>query len=360
MFDYLEQINNDDAVNQIEASIEEAYDKLSVAITTAEVLENATVNGVMSNENFKIITTMVDYDLSTEDNPLATFKTNLNALYKNLNGYIFKQFKGFSPIVNKAKEYNIAGLSKLKDDIKSGKLVPKTKVDQDKVKSLNSKLGPFYASGYSLVKGCGDLTTFMNGMVSISDKKGKYMKGLYNMFTKLNAPTPELNIPMLSGLLNTKKKLIGLKDTVSRKQMITDFRLSIITNYIASNVVILFVSNSTKRGIRVHTDMYTINTDKVIGTADTASTIKMLDNAISIGGKLDTIYSGIKLNIKFLTRDNTLQLISSITGENATHRFLVAKYSEAVTKSLISLYSNIINSDKLVMDYIRLTYEKQK
>ena len=359
MLTHIEHMNDIDMMNDLQNDMNTAHDKIGVAITTATVMEGPH-DDTISNESFNNITTILDYQVSNEDNVINTFKNNLNELYHGLNGYIFKQFKSFSGIANKSKNYNMVTLAKLKEDIKSGKLVPKSKIDQDKVKSFNSKLGPFYASGYSLSKSSSDLTTFISGMVSLSDRKGKYMKGLSNMFGKLNAPTPELNIPMTSGILNTKKKLVGLQDTVSRKQTLTDFRLSIITNYISSNVSILFISNSSKRGIRVHTDNFTIDTNKTIGVANNAATLKMLDNSMAIGNKLDNVYAGIKLNIKFMTRDNTLQLISSITGENATHRFLVAKYSEAVTRSMINLYTNIVNSDKLVMDYIRLTYETKK
>ena len=360
MLSNLEYIDNADSMNIVSGKIDEAYRNMNITTTTAETMGQVMLDGKISDDGAKVISGMIGYELSTEDNALAVFKERLNSLYKGLNGYIFKQFKAFAPLANQTKNYHVAELTKLRDAIKSGKLVPKTTIDQTKIKGLNSKLGPFYASGYSLAKGGGDLISFVNGMIDLSNKKGKYMKGISNMFDKLNAPTTELNIPMLSGLLNTKKKLNGLVDTVSRKQTITDFRLSIITNWISSNVSILFVSNSSKRGIRVHTDNYTINTDHKIGLAKNVATLKLLDQAISTGNKLDNIYSGIKLNIKFLTRDNTLQLISSITGEHATHRFLVAKYSEAATKSMINLYQNIINSDKLVMDYIRLTYETKK
>jgi hypothetical protein len=178
------------------------------------------------------------------------------------------------------------------------------------------------------------------------------------MYKKLSEPTAELNVPKLNGLANIKKTLTGVSPTVTRKIKITDFRLSIFNKYFSNNVEIVFVSNSVKRGIRVHTDTYTINTDRKIGTPSNKATIKLIDDTIKQTSKLDNVFKSLSFIIKMLTRDNTLQLMGSVSGENKTHRFLIAKYSESITGALINLYRDIHNSDKIIIDYIRLTYRK--
>lgn len=351
---FLDAIMAEDDMNSIILTTEDAYDDLNLAITTAMAMDK----DELSSESLDIINNYTGLDISTEANVVNEFKNKLNALYRSLNGYVYKQFKGFSALTDITSEYRTNELIKLKNMIAKGELIPVDKVDMNKAKSLNNRLAPFYASGYSLKSNASDLNSYITGMFSLTSRTGKYLNGLYNMFEKLSTSEPELNVPKLNGLLNVKKGLTGLTSTVDRKRTITDFRLSILYKFISSDVKVLFVSNSTKRGIRVHIDKYTINTDRPIGKANNNITLALLDTAIKNASNLKNVHNGLSFNIKKLTRDNTLQLISSVTGEGARHRFLVAKYAETVSKSLINLYIDCVNSDRLVIDYIRLTYRK--
>jgi len=353
MIETIDYISTEEELQELTSSLKNSLDKLSVAITTSDIVDDD-----ISTESLEAVMHMVNYDLSTEVDANIVFKQNLNDLYKKLNGYIYKQFKGFSPLVKLTNEYRTTELVKLKKLIEDGVLVPRESIDQTKVTNLNNKLAVFYASGYSLERNGSDLTKFISGMFELTNRSGKYINGIRNMYIKLSKPDKSLEIPKLSGLLNVKKTLIGLQSTIERKVKITDFRLSIITKFISSNVTLLFVSNSPKRGIRVHTDTFKVNTNRIIGTPDNNTTLKLLDAVIKNSSNLDGAHKNISLAIKLLTRDNTLQLISSIAGENKAHRFLVAKYAEGVTNALINLYIDIVHSDKLVIDYIKATYRK--
>jgi len=342
-------------LNMLNLDIQDKINKIDISITTSELISRD-----ISNESASLVMEMVDYEVSTEANVnvVETFKKNLSTLYNDLNKYIFKQFKSFAPLVKLTTQYKRAELENLKKQIEDGTLVPKKSVDQKKLKVLNNKLGVFYASGYSLKKNANDLATFIDGMYAITNKSGRYISGLIMMYNKLSANSVNLDIPKLNGVLNVKKSLNGLSDTAERKIKITDFRLSIINKYISSNVNILFVANAPKRGIRVYVEPYKVNLNQSITPPDTKSAIKLLDSVIKNSNTLNNVHKNLGFNIKMLTRDNTLQLISSISGENKSHRFLIAKYSESVTMSLINLYNDILATDKLVIDYINTTFEK--
>lgn len=351
--DILDYIVAQEELHQLDSDMEKTFNRWSMAITTVD-------NGdELSAESIDIISNYIGYDIATEADDLGEFKARVNVLYNELGNFIFKRFKKFSPLASRSASFKAGELAKLRDQISSGILVPDDTINPGAMVSFNSKLAVFYASGYGLTTGCSDLSTYIENIMFLPNKSGKYMNGIDEMYKQLNSSEQTLNVPRLSGLLNVKKQLKGLTETVTRKQKISDFRMSIINKWFSSNVELSIVSNSTKRGIRVHVDSFTVNTaNNKIGLPNNSQTLKLLELGLRLKGNLDSAHKAISFNIKKMTRDNTIQLVKSAGGEDSTHRFLVAKYSEAMTKANINMYKDLVNIDSIIISYIKLTYKK--
>jgi len=351
--DNIDYILAQEELHQLDSDMEETFNRLSLAITTGEH------NDELSAESIEIVSNYIGYDISTEADDMKEFKTRVGTLYTELGNFIFKRFKKFAPMAERSAEYKSKELAKLRDDITEGVLVPDDTINEGAMVKFNSKLAVFYASGYGLKTGCSDLSTYVENIMFLPNKSGKYMNGIKEMYKQLNSVEQSLNIPRLSGLLNVKKKLNGMSETVTRKQKISDFRMSIVSKWFASNVELVMVTNSPKRGIRVHTDTFTVKTqNNKVGLANNSQTLKLLELGLRLKGNLASAHKAISFNIKIMTRDNTVQLVKSAAGEGSTHRFLVAKFSEVVTKANINMYKDLMNIDSIIIAYIRLTYKK--
>lgn len=335
----------------LKKQIDEGFDKISISIATAIALEEA-------NPNLDIISEFIDYDIATESIDTDVFKTKLNSFFTDLNGLVFRMFKRFSPMTDRSKSYKVAKLQQLKKDIESGKLVPKTAADKISGSGINNKLAVFYASGYSLARGSSDLVKFINGLMALTGKTSIYMNGLLNTYNKLSTMDETRGIAKLSGLLNVKQDLHGINPMVNRKVTITDIRMSIPDKWFSSGINLVMLTNTSKRGIKLHTDGYSFDSNKQIGPASNKDTIALLDTGIEIGNNLSSVYGGISFFVRKLVTSNTMQLLLSIAGsENKNRRFLLAKYSESVSRSLINLYTDIYTIDILIISYINATYK---
>jgi hypothetical protein len=340
-------------LRDLEREIDTDLDRLSLAITTAE--QDIDV----SNESINIISDYIDYDIANEADDIGEFKDRVGRLYTELSGFIFKRFKKFSPLVDRSSDFKSKELEKLINEINSGVLVPDETINENAAERFNNKLAVFYASGYGLTSGCSDLITYIENISYLPNKSGKYMNGLDLMYKSLNSPEQTLNVPRLNGLLNVKKTLNGISETVVRKYKITDFRLSIVNKWFSSQVELAIVSNSTKRGIRVHVDTFSVNTkNKRIGLPNNSQTIKLLETGLRLKNNLKNAHKSISFNLKKMTRDNTIQLVKSAGGSDNTHRFLIAKFTEAVTKANINMYKDLVSADAIIIAYVKLTYRK--
>ena len=334
---------------EITTNINQAMERLDLAITTAQHSDELTV------ESASIISDYIGYEISTEDaTAVAEYKDRLQTLYKNLNGYIFKQFKSFSPLVDLTNEYKIKGLEDLKTALTSGKLVPKKIVTDKDAARLNAKLGPFYATGYSFKSGPGDMSTYIKGILSIGNRSGKFYKGLQSMYEALSA---DKEIPKLNGITNIARSLTGVTNTASRKYKITDFRLSILTSWIGGNANLLFVSKNSKGAFKVYTDTYLVNSYPKVGLATTDQILKLIDVGIQLKKELIGAHKELGFIIKKFSRDNSIALLNSGATDNS-RQFLLANFTKSVVKVLINTYVDLSNMDNIIELYIKTVTQK--
>ncbi len=309
--------------------------------------------------NLDLIGNFIDYDVSLESDDYTMFKARVDQVLGSINQIIFAKFKALSPLVNLTSGYRLNELNELKRKIVARELIPNPVLDPKKIEVLNRKLAVFYSSGYNIENNCSQLIDYMDNIVRLSNRSGKYLMGLQDMYDKLNMPG-EQNIPKLSGILNVKSSLGGLVSTVNRKYNITDFRLSIINNWFTSRAELFMITyNSRKgRGIKTGTEVYNVSLHKEVKKVGEAETLRFLEYGIKHQGKLIPIHKTLSFAVKLFVRDNTMQLLKSVSGNNSAHRFLVARYSEGVIRSLINLYRNVMSFDSIIIAYITATYKQ--
>lgn len=309
--------------------------------------------------NLETISEFIDYDISLEADDYTMFKARVDGVLGSLNQIIFARFKALSPLVNRTSEYKLNELIELKRKINNGELIPNPVLNPNKIEVLNRKLAVFYSSGYNIENNCTQLIDFMDHIVTLSNRSGKYLMGLQDMYDRLNADGGQ-NVPKLSGLLNVKNSLGGLVSTVNRKYNVTDFRLSIVNNWFTSRAELFMITYSSRkgRGIKTTTEMYNVSLQRNVKKVNNNDTLKLIDYGIKHQGKLVNVHKSLSFAVKLFVRDNTMQLIRSASGANSTHRFLVARYSEGVIRSLINLYRNIMSYDSIIIAYINATYKQ--
>jgi len=330
-------------------NINQALEKLDLAITTAGHSEALTV------ESAAIISDYIDYEISVEDvNAMDEYKNRLKALYNNLNGYIFKQFKSFSPLIDLTNDYKIKELENLKTALSSGKLVPKKLVTDKDAARLNAKLGPFYATGYSFKSGPADMVTYIKGILAIGNRSGKYFKGLQSMYEALST---DKEIPKLNGITNIARSLTGVTNIANRKYKITDFRLSILTSWLGGNANLLFVSKNSKGAFKVYTDTYVVNSYPKVGVATTDQIIKLIDAGIQLKKELAVAHKELGFIIKKFSRDNSIALLDSGANDNS-RQFLLANFTKSVVKVLITTYVNLATMDNIIELYVKTVTQK--
>ena len=319
---------------------------------------NATEYSAEEN-NLDLIGNFIDYDVSLESDDYTMFKARVDQVLGSINQIIFAKFKALSPLVNLTSGYRLNELNELKRKIIAKELIPNPVLDPKKIEVLNRKLAVFYSAGYNVENNCSQLIDYMDNIVRLSNRSGKYLMGLQEMYDKLNAPG-EQNIPKLSGLLNVKSSLGGLVKTVNRKYNITDFRLSIVNNWFTSRAELFMVTfNSRKgRGIKTSTEIYNVSLNREVKKVGEAETLRFIEYGIKHQAKLIPIHKALSFAVKLFVRDNTMQLLGSVSGNNSTHRFLVARYSEGVIKSLINLYRNVMSFDSIIIAYVNATYKQ--
>ena len=319
---------------------------------------NVTEYSVEEN-NLETISNFIDYDISLEADDYTMFKARVDGVLGSLNQIIFARFKALSPLVNRTSEYKLNELIELKRKINAGELIPNPVLNPNKIEVLNRKLAVFYSSGYNIENNCTQLIDFMDHIVTLSNRSGKYLMGLQDMYDRLNADGGQ-NVPKLSGLLNVKNSLGGLVSTVNRKYNVTDFRLSIVNNWFTSRAELFMITYSSRkgRGIKTTTEMYNVSLQRNVKKVNNNDTLKLIDYGIKHQGKLVNVHKSLSFAVKLFVRDNTMQLIRSASGANSTHRFLVARYSEGVIRSLINLYRNIMSYDSIIIAYINATYKQ--
>ncbi len=166
--------------------------------------------------NLDLIGNFIDYDVSLESDDYTMFKARVDQVLGSINQVIFAKFKALSPLVNLTSGYRLNELNELKRKIIAKELIPNQVLDPKKIEVLNRKLAVFYSAGYNIENNCSQLIDYMDNIVRLSNRSGKYLMGLQEMYDKLNAPG-EQNVPKLSGLLNVKSSLGGLVSTVNRK-----------------------------------------------------------------------------------------------------------------------------------------------
>lgn len=309
--------------------------------------------------NLETISEFIDYDISLEADDYTMFKARVDGVLGSLNQIIFARFKALSPLVNRTSEYKLNELIELKRKINNGELIPNPVLNPNKIEVLNRKLAVFYSSGYNIENNCTQLIDFMDHIVTLSNRSGKYLMGLQDMYDRLNVDGGQ-NVPKLSGLLNVKNSLGGLVSTVNRKYNVTDFRLSIVNNWFTSRAELFMITYSSRkgRGIKTTTEMYNVSLQRNVKKVNNNDTLKLIDYGIKHQGKLVNVHKSLSFAVKLFVRDNTMQLIRSASGANSTHRFLVARYSEGVIRSLINLYRNIMSYDSIIIAYINATYKQ--
>ena len=319
---------------------------------------NATEYSVEEN-NLETISNFIDYDISLEADDYTMFKARVDGVLGSLNQIIFARFKALSPLVNRTSEYKLNELIELKRKINAGELIPNPVLNPNKIEVLNRKLAVFYSSGYNIENNCTQLIDFMDHIVTLSNRSGKYLMSLQDMYDRLNVDGGQ-NVPKLSGLLNVKNSLGGLVSTVNRKYNITDFRLSIVNNWFTSRAELFMITYSSRkgRGIKTTTEIYNVSLQRNVKKANNNDTLKLIDYGIKHQGRLVNVHKSLSFAVKLFVRDNTMQLIRSASGANSTHRFLVARYSEGVIRSLINLYRNIMSYDSIIIAYINATYKQ--
>ncbi len=319
---------------------------------------NVTEYSVEEN-NLETISNFIDYDISLEADDYTMFKARVDGVLGSLNQIIFARFKALSPLVNRTSEYKLNELIELKRKINAGELIPNPVLNPNKIEVLNRKLAVFYSSGYNIENNCTQLIDFMDHIVTLSNRSGKYLMGLQDMYDRLNADGGQ-NVPKLSGLLNVKNSLGGLVSTVNRKYNVTDFRLSIVNNWFTSRAELFMITYSSRkgRGIKTTTEMYNVSLQRNVKKVNNNDTLKLIDYGIKHQGKLVNVHKSLSFAVKLFVRDNTMQLIRSASGANSTHRFLVARYSEGVIRSLINLYRNIMSYDSIIIADINATYKQ--
>ena len=326
-------------------------DRLDLTVTTANNSTN------LNTESAKIISDFIDYDISLEDDAMVEYKQKLSTLYSNLNSIIIKQFKSFSPLINLTSDYKVDTLTDLKTRLNSGELVPKSIISDKDTNSLNSKLAPFYASGYSLKSGPADIVTYINGMISISNRSGKYYKGLDSMYVALKDDKKDL--PKLNGITNIARGLSNVTSTASRKYKITDFRLSILSSWLGNNVNVLFVSKNSKGAFKVYIDNYKINSFPKVGIAKKEQLVKLLDASIKVKKDIDKVHKELSFIIKKFTRDSSIALLNSAADGNS-RQFLLANYTKSIVRALINTYVDLTKMDSVIELYIKAVTEKGK
>lgn len=309
--------------------------------------------------NLETISEFIDYDISLEADDYTMFKARVDGVLGSLNQIIFARFKALSPLVNRTSEYKLNELIELKRKINAGELIPNPVLNPNKIEVLNRKLAVFYSSGYNIENNCTQLIDFMDHIVTLSNRSGKYLMSLQDMYDRLNVDGGQ-NVPKLSGLLNVKNSLGGLVSTVNRKYNITDFRLSIVNNWFTSRAELFMITYSSRkgRGIKTTTEIYNVSLQRNVKKANNNDTLKLIDYGIKHQGRLVNVHKSLSFAVKLFVRDNTMQLIRSASGANSTHRFLVARYSEGVIRSLINLYRNIMSYDSIIIAYINATYKQ--
>lgn len=327
-------------------------DRIGLAINTDVSMEKF-------NENIETVADFIDYDVSLEDDDVKVFRNKVGEIYDSLNSLLIMKFKTLSPLINKTSKYKTNELISKLEMIKNGQLVKNENISKERIDAFNRKLAVFYSAGYNLESGPSHLITYMENIANLAVRSGKYLNSLGETFKKINTPEQELNIPKLSGMLNVKNQMNGLQENVNRKVRLTDFRLSIIGDWFTSNVLMVMISYSSRkgRGYRVHTDTFNVNFKKDIKKTSTSDTIKLLEFGIRHANRLEGINKSLGFAIKGLARDNTVQLLKSAGGAGTTHRFLAAKYSEAIIRSLIVLYRNICSFDNIILAYVNLMYK---
>jgi len=346
--DTIEYIISQEELKETEIALEEQLNNLDLVISLMLDTESETIP-----ESIQEIT---GFEVSTEaKDDVTTFKEKLNQVYKDINSYIFRTFKRFTPLTSKSKEYKQQLIEKAIRDIEDGTLVPKETLEQSKLTSLNNKLAPFYATGYSLSSGANDLSNYISNIVDLTNRSGRFIKGLMDFNEKLKTSG---DVPRLNGILNIKKNIHGVKSTVVRKRTITDFRMSIMNKWFSSTVTIVMLYGRREGGVKLSTEKYVLTNIPKIGTANNSQTIKLLQTALSVGKQLDKVNADLNRTIKLITRDSTMALLDENIDKK--RRFLLARFNEAVTVSLINLYKDVYTIDDIVLMYVNKLYERKK
>jgi len=349
--DTIEHLATKDELVQTEIALEESLSQLDIMLSLSLDVGNETLSDSVLD--------MTGFVVSTEaaEDDAKIYEAKLDKLYKDVNNYIFRLFKKFNPLVAKSNTFKTSLLEKAIEDIEKGRLVPKDKPDQSKMDTLNNKLAPFYATGYKLENGCADLTTYITNIVDLTNRSGRYIKGLMDLGEKLK--TSDVGkIPKLTGILNIKKELSGAKSLITRKRTITDFRLSVMDKWFGGGVSVTMLYGRREGGLKLGSDKFEVSTKQKVGTANNGQTIKLLQLGLSTGKQLDAIHASLGRTIKIMTRDNTMAFLDK--NIDKSRRFLVARYDEAAVKVLINLYKDVYSIDDIILTYISKTYEKPK
>lgn len=310
----------------------------------------------IDDNSFKIVAKLTGYDLATESNDIAIYKSRLTDIQDSLSNIATKRFKKFQPLVNKIDEYNISKLEELKNKIEKGMLVPRATLDPKKVESLNKKLSVFYATGYDLNNAKG-IISYINGLVGMAKRGSAYFKGLDKTLDRLLVYKSESEIKKLSGLLNVKYSLNGVNATVNNKIIITDYRVSIINKWIANRVELVVIKYSMRTGLKVSTEIYTNDVNKRIGIPTNKELLNLIEVGIQNKDKLTNAYSGISRMIKLWSKKRMANILKVNDNSN---RFLVAKFIEKSIYSFINMYDDLASMDDLIIQYINLVTETPK
>lgn len=314
---------------------------------------------VSSVEDMSAVGPFVDMELSTESEK-TEFKKQLNDINTDIASFAVKKFKKLSPIADKSSSYKNKILKELYDSIESGKLVPVKHISKDKIKGLQDRLAVFSATGYSLKSGAGDLISFIEGLKDITRRNGNYTKQINNAFEELKAVNKEVS--GTSGPNNLIKKLHLGKARSSRKENITDYRMSMVKNWFSNHVELFVLYKSNKYGYKVASESFDSPGDVIVGRANDKDTLRLIDTGLQIGSDLSDNRKALSAALVAIVKENTVALIKADTDPNIDtgKRFVMSKFTEHIMDLYINLYKNLLNVDDIIIAYINATYESNR
>lgn len=301
----------------------------------------------------------------------------LSTLINKFTSALGEEISGIASLPKLFSQYDSEKLKILKSKIENGTMVPRASVSTSAKIGLNKKFGVMYAHGYDVTKNTDGLIEYMDSQVKrvVDDKF--YKEVLADVQTVLLGfkEKKELKVDK-----NSTKMLKNLKIKYDLDIRDKTIYFSLIIRMFAEKLSIVSLSalkkeKDTKSTLSkifdnthpvIHTDTISVK-DRVkpIVPLPPKEVIKLLDYGIKGEKRIGKAVSMVKRDygnnlLRKILDYVASKLLSIVPILPLLYSIRVGRFSNNVANHLLILLRDMINYDKLIIQYINATYEIKK